>query len=420
MTLKSVIRVVAERVAPSYVGRLRTTREVWRPVALPELDRGNVSVTGTDAPDRINLVLPPFGPGSMFGGLLTVLEFIGYLARDVPELRLIVAGPRCNAGKLREGAQTLSGLPSTTSITVAFLDDAQSIEVHAKDRFVCTTWRTARLAQQLLELVKPRLPELRWPLVYFIQDYEPGFYPWSSEYALARATYEWSDPWVAVVNSNSLCDYFMQRHKSAEAVYSFPPIMSSALLKELGGAAQGKFQKENLILLYGRPSTPRNAFALAVSALECWAREYSESGDWRVVSLGERHPDIRLRAGPLIESKGKVSLAEYAGYLAKARVGLALMLSPHPSYPPLEMAACGVRVITNKFEEKNWNSPPENIYAVDSCQPIDIGGALVEACARSGTPQWGLKDNVGCLARGEDAFGFVEELAKTLGLRGQR
>jgi hypothetical protein len=65
------------------------------------------------------------------------------------------------------------------------------------------------------------------------------------------------------------------------------------------------------------------------------------------VSVGELHRDIRLARGVILQSKGKLSLEEYAACLEDAAIGLSLMVSPHPSYPPLEMAEFSVRVITN-------------------------------------------------------------------------
>ena len=39
-----------------------------------------------------------------------------------------------------------------------------------------------------------------------------------------------------------------------------------------------------------------------------------------------------------------------------ADIGLALMISPHPSLAPLDFAAAGMVVVTNSFETKNQKS----------------------------------------------------------------
>jgi len=61
-------------------------------------------------------------------------------------------------------------------------------------------------------------------------------------------------------------------------------------------------------------------------------------------------------------------------------VGLGLMVSPHPSYPPLEMAEFGVRVITNRFANKNLSGRTKNIVSMADARPTALAKALAEAC----------------------------------------
>ena len=41
------------------------------------------------------------------------------------------------------------------------------------------------------------------------------------------------------------------------------------------------------------------------------------------------------------------------------------MVSPHPSYPPLEMATFGMKVLTNSFVTKNISDFNENIKSIE-------------------------------------------------------
>ena len=106
------------------------------------------------------------------------------------------------------------------------------------------------------------------------------------------------------------------------------------------------------------------------------AREYDGSGEWSVLSLGEQHPDIDLGNGTKIQSLGKASLEDYARIMAEASIGISLMESPHPSYPPLEMAAFGVRVITNAYANKDLSSLSGNIHSLPICSPDHIAEKL--------------------------------------------
>lgn len=51
-----------------------------------------------------------------------------------------------------------------------------------------------------------------------------------------------------------------------------------------------------------------------------------------------------------------MSLEEYKELLPGFDVGISLMMSPHPSLPPLEMAAAGLMVVTNIFANKTAES----------------------------------------------------------------
>jgi len=48
----------------------------------------------------------------------------------------------------------------------------------------------------------------------------------------------------------------------------------------------------------------------------------------------------------------KMSLQEYASYLPDFDMGMSLMLTPHPSLVPLEMAGAGLVTITNSYANK--------------------------------------------------------------------
>ena len=62
------------------------------------------------------------------------------------------------------------------------------------------------------------------PVVYFIQDYEPGFYPWSSRYLMADSTYRSELPMIAIFNSKLLYDFFKSNGYKFEQEYYFDPV----------------------------------------------------------------------------------------------------------------------------------------------------------------------------------------------------
>ena len=120
----------------------------------------------------------------------------------------------------------------------------------------------------------------------------------------------------------------------------------------------------------------RNAFELLVYALKIWVDSWENAREWTIISAGERHGDINLGRGIILHSVGKLSIEDYASMLLETYAGISLMVSPHPSYPPLEMAAFGIHTITNCYTIKDLSSFSENIISLKSCGTNDIANSL--------------------------------------------
>lgn len=86
-------------------------------------------------------------------------------------------------------------------------------------------------------------------------------------------------------------------------------------------------EKKKKILIYGRPSVARNAFALIVESLRIWVWTQPNADQWEVISAGEHHSDVEIGNGVVIKSKGKMSLEDYANELKESALGVSLMIS---------------------------------------------------------------------------------------------
>ena len=135
-------------------------------------------------------------------------------------------------------------------------------------------------------------------------------------------------------------------------------------------------------MIYGRPSKPRNAFGLIVDGLRAWRATYEHAVDWTVVSAGEPHGDIDLGHGAVLRSVGKLSFAEYAELLRSSAIGVSLMISPHPSYPPLEMSHLGLLVLTNRYDEKDLSKAHPNIASLETMTVAGFADGLAALCRR--------------------------------------
>jgi len=77
---------------------------------------------------------------------------------------------------------------------------------------------------------------------------------------------------------------------------------------------------------------------------------------------------------------GKAPLHEYATLLSESMIGISLMVSPHPSYPPLEMAYAGMKTITNSYEGKDLSQRSDTIVSLDILSVEAIAETLERLC----------------------------------------
>ena len=254
----------------------------------------------------------------------------------------------------------------------------KTIPVSSGDIFVATGWWTAHVISDVYRWQKTTY-HTENPLIYMIQDYEPGFYPWSSRYMLADSTYRLEIPTYAVFNSTLLKDHFEKNGYQFAKSWTFDPVLNGKI-KQFLPEEGTVIEKKKQILVYGRPSVERNAFSLIVYALKEWCEQFGQANEWKILSAGEQHADIELGNGCFLHSVGKLSLDAYSQMLLDSYAGISLMVSPHPSYPPLEMSTFGVQTITNCYGEKDLGSFNENIRSVRACSPHAIAEELMKIC----------------------------------------
>jgi O-antigen biosynthesis protein len=344
-----------------------------------EISPIQVRKSNMDKP-RLNLLVPALSVRHLFGGISTALNLFSELGKNSENLRIILtdeANFRYEDNVAYRDWQILGlddeDLPGKTIVSAADRS-SRTLAVSEKDVFITTAWWTVVLLKGIFSQRRALFGEAQTEkYVYLIQDYEPGFYPWSSRYALSESTYHDKDNCIAVFNSQILRDFFLQQGYTFRSSYYFDPVLHHGLRKHLGTAKSNL--RERKVLVYGRPGVERNAFEMIVMALRLWAAKHPQAS-WRFYSAGEKHPRIMLGEGHYLESLGKLTIDEYATALSTSYAGLSLMISPHPSYPPLEMAAFGVRVVTNGYASKDISALSANIFSVDCVSPDSIAQML--------------------------------------------
>jgi O-antigen biosynthesis protein len=387
------LRSLARRAARIRLGRsLRNQLNAFRwwlsegeQEGVPEVLPLNARTSSLPGP-RINLLIPSVHPLHAFGGISTAVAFFQEFSPHVERLRIVPLrepeGPVLAACSEYRTVSMEEDSDLGAQVVFAAKRRGRTLPVCATDLFIATTWWSAHLARRLISWQSETFAQPSLPLIYLIQDYEPAFHPWSSRFLLAQQSYHDSGPTVAVFNTRVLRDYFAAQGHTFEKEYCFEPRMNDTL-RELRPTRPAEWPvKRKQLVLYGRPSTPRNAFALAIESLRQWVKMMPGAGDWSIISVGEDHRDVELGDGLRLRSMGKLSLTHYARVLQDSAVGMSWMVSPHPSYPPLEMAHFGIWVLTNRFANKDPSAWHENLVSPTSLSPDAVGRCLTDLCQR--------------------------------------
>jgi len=326
----------------------------------------------------LTVLVPTLNPTEVFAGIVTALDIglglaarghtVRFVATDLP----VSSQPASRAFLLNR----LPGdAPAGTAARISLACGVKSgtIPAHKGDVFLATAWWSAHVADRLIR--RFRLEQSRF--FYLIQDFEPNFYAWGPEYADALASYDLD--FVPIFNTTLLRDHFQQQGFgfAGPDALTFRPAIDIA--RYAARPRPGRGPGPRRLAVYGRPEVARNMYATAIEALARFIEtEKLAPGDIDLVSLGMSHPPVTLPRGLELRSLGKLPWEKYPAYLLGTDLGLSLMYSPHPSHPPLEMAAAGVRVVTNSFGPKDLGRLSPAILSAPATAP-----ALAQALSRA-------------------------------------
>jgi len=336
----------------------------------------------------INLLLPVARMSSMSGGPNTALNLAYRLADMGFPLRIISTDYDGDLDQepLWKHIQAISGvrkrLPHVEMVNAA--DRGRPLPVGANDVFFATAWWTAQMAKHAAALLGGR------PFLYLVQDFEPLFYPTSTAYALALETYGLD--YIPVINTSLLRDYLLAnaisphaRREFVDRALVFEPAIDRALFHR-----EEHDRVRRRLLFYARPSHVRNIYPIGVAALrQAVARGILSPLQWDFVGMGERFEPVNLGHGATLSCAPWLGFNDYAREMRHSDILLSLMMSPHPSYPPLEMGSCSGMVVTNSFANKTadrMTAFSERIIAVEPTVDAVIAG-LEQAVRRMDEPE---------------------------------
>jgi len=279
----------------------------------------------------VNWFLPDMDT-PFFGGFNTIFRIASKLATDhgVKNRFFILSAP--NDSFFRSAIS--AAFPNLSDSEILFYDGApDSIAKLPKgDASIATLWLTAfHMAQSRSA---PRY-------FYLIQDFEPGFYPASSMFALAEETYRLG--LYGICNTPTLAR--MYRDDYDGTALEFSPAVDRLLYSP---DQLGKRQDSPVtIFVYARDHF-RNCQELALGALLRVKEKYGDRV--RIIVAGARYLDDAVGFIDL----GLVDIRQAAAIYRTVDIGLTLQISRHPSYLPLELMASGVPMIAPDRKDFHW------------------------------------------------------------------
>ena len=316
----------------------------------------------TGFPQRVNVLIGIIDFKYFFGGYISVFNFAKRLYREGYNVRMIIVDECAFDPYLwKQKIKNYEGLEDffdCAEVVYAF-DRSEIIECNPQDVFVATSWWTAFIANDALSHINTDR------FIYFTQEYEPIFYHHCSIYALTNMTYEM--PHYAIFSTELLRDFHRQNKigifKGDRAIGDkYSVALSNAIVKVDPDESSITNRKTKRLLFYARPEAhaARNLFELGILALSKAVKNGTfDAGAWEFYGIGTLNEhDILLDAGRKVRMRllPKVSLNEYKELLSQFDLGMSLMLSPHPSLVPTEMASAGMIVVTNTYANKTSES----------------------------------------------------------------
>ncbi len=351
------------------------------PRLVPELPAVGFRGESSNRP-RFTLLIPTLKPDKIFGGVTSALRLFNQIVEKLPsnvDKRIVSVSDDVDVdclGVVPDYVRVSLGA-EYTEIPRALVDAsgilADQLPVRRREVFLATAWWTAHWGFEIHDFQKT-LHGSAPPLYYLIQDHEPDFYGWSSRFALAQATYQRGDETVAIINSEELSNY-MAQHYDFRKSYHIPYEVNQNLRHSFSVTP-----KESIILIYARPNTSRNCYSTLANALCLWQQSNPVTArNWRIFAAGEFVEPWLYDHISNLENLGKLSLQEYAKVLCRASIGISLMVSPHPSYPPLEMAEAGAIAITNNYDHKHAEKRSPQIVTLTTLTDLALSKAIERA-----------------------------------------
>lgn len=306
---------------------------------------------------RVSIVTDSINAGSLYGGVGTALMLGALIAEkcDVP-LRIITRTEPPATGNLQ---QILRLIDIELCHEPQFLfapplkEDAH-VDLLPGEKFITTSWWTTSAT---LGTVPAK------DIYYLLQEDERMFYAFGDERLSCERVIGNGDI-SYIVNSNLLYQHLLNEgfENVSKRGIPFEPAFPRSIFHR-----RPRKDRRQRFMFYARPNHARNLFYFGLEVIQTAVSEglFDYEG-WEIVLVGKDIPKVTFDGINPAERKEGMSWQEYGEFIGSVDVALSLMSTPHPSYPPLDLASSGAVVVTNAFmNKKSLSHYSENILTAE-------------------------------------------------------
>jgi len=222
------------------------------------------------------------------------------------------------------------------------------------DVLIATDWSTAGVVQASHSSSKK---------LYYVQDFEPSFYPMGIEWVLAEQTY--SLGLRCITNGRWMTHLLRQRYNADADYIDFAVDTSTYYPREDQRTAQP------IVCVLAQPDNPHSGFDHLAKALE---QVHRRRPDARIVLFGSTHIPSGLPFP--FEDSGLLTANECAKLYSRATVGIILSMS-NPSLIGFEMMACGCAVVDLDLENNHHDYGKGDLLTLAKPDPESLARAVV-------------------------------------------
>ena len=285
----------------------------------------------------INWFLPCFN--HPYGGIYTILRFANYFseAKGIRNNLIICGDPKQLS--TNPSVQIDKVFPKLSEGLI-ILGNSKVENLPESDICIATDWTSAYYT------LKHNKTKGKF---YFIQDYEPLFFPAGAIYALAEATYRFG--FRGITNTPGLYNIYVGEY-SGTAEYFVPSVDSKVFFPSQKEPHKPSAENPFNIFFYARPEIPRNGFELGALALDAIKKKYGKRV--RIFAAGTNWNPRTYKLENTITNLGVLPYERTGELYRRCDLGLVFMFTKHPSYLPFELMACSCPVLTNYNPATTW------------------------------------------------------------------